>query len=83
MIYPKAVSYIGDYKLDVRFSDGTSAVLDLEAELYGPMFGPLKDKSIFAQVKADADTRTLVWPNGADLAPEFLYELAHHSIGSR
>jgi hypothetical protein len=78
MIYPKSVTYREDYKLEVVFSDGLTALIDLEQELYGPMFEPLKDKSLFRQVKADSDVRTLVWPNGADLAPEFLYELAHH-----
>lgn len=83
MVYPKTAQYLTGYKLAIEFSDGSIAVLDLESELYGPMFEPLKDKKIFAQVKADPDTRTLVWPNGADFAPEFLYDLAHQASHTR
>jgi hypothetical protein len=42
--------------------------------LYGEIFEPLKDKKVFAQVRVYLEFRTLVWPNGADFAPEFLYE---------
>lgn len=76
MIYPNSVRHISGYKLEVGFSDGLTAVIDLEDELWGPMFIPLKDVEFFRQVRADAEVHTLVWPNGADLAPEFLYDLA-------
>jgi hypothetical protein len=81
MVYPKSVRYISDYKLEIGFSDGLRGVVDLEAELYGPMFGPLKNIELFRQAIADPDIHTIVWPNGADLAPEFLYELALESSG--
>jgi hypothetical protein len=60
----------------VRFNDGSEGEVDLSNELDGPMFEPLKDPEVFAQVRLDPDTHTLVWPNGADLAPEFLYKHA-------
>jgi hypothetical protein len=48
--------------------------VDLAGELDGPVFEPLKDPKMFGQVKLDSDVHTLVWPNGADLAPEFLHK---------
>ena len=64
------------YRLWLRFHDGTSGTVDLSAELWGPMFEPLKDKTLFAQVTVHPELQTVTWPNGADLAPEFLYQLA-------
>ncbi len=60
MIYPKTVRYIDGYKLEIGFSDGLSAIVDFEEELYGPMFGPLKDFQVFRQVVADPEIRTIV-----------------------
>ena len=64
------------YRLWLRFQDGTSGTVDLSAELWGPMFEPLKDKNLFAQATIDPELETVTWPNGADLAPEFLYQQA-------
>ena len=63
-----------DYELQITFSDGVVKDVDLAAELYGEVFEPLKDLEMFKQVKVNADTNTIEWPNGADFAPEFLYE---------
>lgn len=68
------VIYIKPYKLRLRFSDGLMKDIDLEAELHGEIFQPLKDVKLFKQVYINKDTRTIEWPNGADFAPEFLYE---------
>ena len=75
---PKLVNaeYIRDYKILVTFSDGISSVIDLENELWGEVFEPLKDISEFQKFKIDPELKTLVWPTGADLAPEFLHEQA-------
>ena len=43
----KSVRYISDYKLEILFSDGLSAVVDLEGERYGPLFGRLKNPDLF------------------------------------
>lgn len=67
---------VRDFTVWVRFNDGSEGEVDLSAELQGPVFEPLRDPKIFAQVRLDPDTHTLVWPNGADLAPEFLHEHA-------
>jgi len=65
--------YLQDYEVELKFNDGKKGIVNLENELYGTMFEPLKDKKIFASVKLDKDLDTIVWENGADLAPEFLY----------
>ena len=66
--------YAGDYRIWVRFADGVEGEIDLEPELWGEMFAPLKDKALFAQFKLYPERSTIFWPNDADLAPEFLYE---------
>jgi hypothetical protein len=43
------------------------------------MFEPLKDPDLFLQVKVDPELETVIWPNGADLAPEFLYHGAQRT----
>ena len=67
------VIYIEDYKVEVSFNDGRKGVANLEAALHGPVFEPLKDKDLFSQVKLDDSLNTICWPNGADLAPEYVY----------
>lgn len=67
--------YLGDYKILLTFSTGEQRMVDLEDQLYGEMFEPLKDKNIFMQFSVNKDIRTIVWPNGADLAPYSLYDL--------
>jgi hypothetical protein len=42
----------------------------------GPVFEPLRDEAFFAQVAVDPELGTVVWPNGADLAPDALHEQA-------
>lgn len=66
------------YRLWVRFHDGKDGTIDLSNELWGPMFEPLKDPDLFFQASVDPDLETVIWPNGADLAPEFLYQAAQH-----
>jgi Protein of unknown function (DUF2442) len=62
------------YAVHVRFGDGTTADVDLSYLLdYGGVFEPLHDPAYFARLQADAEAGTIVWPNGADVAPETLY----------
>lgn len=68
-----AVRYVQGHTLWLRFSDGLEGEIDLEAELEGEVFAPLKDESFFRQVSLHPELRTAVWPNGADFAPEFLH----------
>jgi hypothetical protein len=65
--------YVGDHVIWVRFRDGSEGEIDLGPELVGPVFEPLRDPEVFKRFRVDPEFRTLVWPNGADFAPEFLH----------
>jgi hypothetical protein len=67
--------YLCDNQLWLKFNDGSEGNVDLFDELWGIVFEPLKDLALFSQVKLDKELSTVVWPNGADLALEFLYAL--------
>ena len=67
------MKYLGEYALWLRFSNGAECRIDLEPELYGEVFEPLRDLDLFRQVSLTS--RTIEWPNGADFAPEFLVEV--------
>jgi len=73
---PKVIEaqYLHDYTIYVRFRDGTEGDIDLSQELYGEVFEPLKNPATFKRFTIHPEFHTLCWPNGADFAPEFLYE---------
>ena len=56
----------------LRFSDGAAGEVDLDDELEGPVFGPLRDMERFKRFSVVC--HTLTWDNGADFAPEFFRE---------
>lgn len=59
----------------LTFNDGTTKTVDIAELLDGPVFEPLRDPAYFTQGQLDPVCGTVVWPNGADFAPEALYEL--------
>lgn len=70
----KSAQHLGGYRLKLIFEDGRTGEVDLENELWGEVFEPLRDPEQFAKFRLDEGLRTIVWSTGADLAPEFLYE---------
>ncbi|MBI3530437.1 MAG: DUF2442 domain-containing protein [Betaproteobacteria bacterium] len=62
------------YVLRLKFSDGVEGDIDLGPELHGTMFEPLRDMDTFKRFRVDPELHNLVWPNGADFAPEFLHD---------
>ena len=70
------VAVIGDFRLRLLFDDGTAGDVDFSSMEWRGVFKPLRDPRYFASVKVDPEAATIVWPNGADLAPETLYEEA-------
>ncbi|MCP3958599.1 MAG: DUF2442 domain-containing protein, partial [bacterium] len=82
MIHPiyriTSVEVLRDYTLRVGFDDGTEQEIDLEAILEGEVYGPLRDQTLFGQVRIDPEVHTVVWPNGADFDPATLHDWAQH-----
>lgn len=72
----KSAEYLGAYRLRLTFADGKVGEIDLEGELWGEVFEPLKNLELFKQFRVDSELMTIVWPSGADLAPEYLYKHA-------
>jgi hypothetical protein len=70
-----------DFRIHLTFSDGTDGSVDFESWLSGPVFEPLKDKAYFRKFFLDGGT--VAWPNGADIAPETLYDAARTTRSNR
>ncbi len=83
MIHPihrvQSFTNAGPYTLLVGFDDGTEQVIDFRPVLAGELFGPLRDLSLFNQVRIDPEVHTLVWPNGADFDPATLHDWPAHA----
>ena len=73
----KQVRHLGDYRLELTFTDGTTGELDLKERVVGRggVFQPLEDVNFFRQVQVDPEAGTLVWPNAVDFCPDVLYSL--------
>ena len=74
ILHVKEARYLHDYVIWLRFNNGIEGEIDLQNELNGEVFEPLKKIKNFIKFKVDPDLETIVWENGADIAPEFLYE---------
>lgn len=75
----RTVEYLGGHRLRLTFADGLVGELDLSDRFAGPVgsvFEPLREVAYFARVSVDEELGTVVWPNGADLAPDVLHEQA-------
>lgn len=75
MHFVKTVQYVSDFKLLLSFEDNTMKIVDLADYLDGEIFEPLKDLSYFKTVRVHHELDTIVWDNGADISPDFLYEI--------
>ena len=69
--------YDGGFRIHLTFNDDLQGTVDLQSWLEGPIFEPLKDRTYFQQFFIDGGT--VVWPNGADIAPETLYDAIKHT----
>jgi len=74
ILHIKEAKYLRDYTIWLRFNDGAEGEVDLKTELDGEVFEPLQNVNQFRNFKVDPELQTIVWDNGADMAPEFLYE---------
>jgi hypothetical protein len=74
-----AVEVIGDHRLRLTFEDGTVGDVTFIDREWRGVFEPLAEQDFFAQVRVDPELGTIVWPNGADMAPEPLYAEARRN----
>jgi hypothetical protein len=74
--FPQVVGaeYVGEHRIRVTFDDGVVGTVDFQPWLKGPVFEPLRDMAFVRRFFLDGGT--VAWPNGADVAPETLYERA-------
>jgi hypothetical protein len=73
-----SVEILSPYTLRVRFDDRTEQVINFEPVLAGELYKPLRDLTLFNQVRLDLEVHTLVWPNGADFDPATLHDWPEH-----
>jgi len=73
----KHVRHLGEYRLELSFTDGTKGEPDFGERVAGRggVFSPLEDISFFRQVRVDPEAGTIVWPNEVDFCPDVLYSL--------
>ena len=84
MIWVVGASYDGGYRICIEFNDGMKGVVDLQETIFNdsrPIFAALREKELFRRFRVEMDT--VVWDNGLDLAPEFLYDLAVMPAGQK
>lgn len=72
------------FRVTLAFADGSEGVVDLSSWIAGRrgVFAALQDPAMFARVAVDREAGTIVWPNGADLDPDMLFEAAHVIAGA-
>lgn len=70
----EAFQIVGPYTLLVRFDDEKEQIIDFRPILEGDLYGPLRDRELFDQVRIDPEVHTLGWPNGADFDPATLHD---------
>jgi hypothetical protein len=73
----KEVRYLGEYRLELSFTNGTKGELDLRSRVVGRggVFTAMEDVGFFQQVRVDPEAGTIVWPNEVDSCPDVLYSL--------
>ena len=76
MVWLTDAEYVRDYVVRMRFNDGLTKTIDLKEKIFNDhrdIFKALRDIKLFRQFRFNPESDTIEWPNGADLAPEFLY----------
>lgn len=74
----RSFQIVAPYTLRVVFDDTTEQTINFEPILAGKRYRPLRDLSVFNQVRIDPEVHTLVWPNGADFDPATLHDWPDH-----
>ncbi|MBI3362022.1 MAG: DUF2442 domain-containing protein [Chloroflexi bacterium] len=74
----RSFEIVAPYTLRMQFDDDTWQTVNFEPILAGELYGPLRDLSLFNQVRLDAEVHTLIWPNDADFDPATLHDWPEH-----
>ena len=82
ILHTASVTHLGNYRLFLTFNNGMAGEVDLIGRLSGEVFEPLRDPLLFATAKQHPIAKTVTWENGADLAPEFLFDLMREQAGA-
>ena len=72
LVHVTGVEVVGEHRLRLVFEDGVEGEFDMSGWKWTGVFAPLADQEYFAKVALDEELGTIVWPNGADIAPERL-----------
>lgn len=81
ILHTTEVKPLPGYRLFLRFNNGAAGEVDLSGELDGEIFEPLRDEEQFSTAIQHPVMKTVAWANGADLAPEFLFDLLRQQQG--
>jgi hypothetical protein len=73
LVHVVNAKYVDGYRIEVTFNNGRTGIADFAGALNGPVFEELRDVSKFSRFEVNKELDTLVWPNGADMAPEYIY----------
>ena len=76
LVHVTRVDVIADHRLRLSFDDGSDGEIQFGEDDWFGVFEPLRDPAAFAQARLDDELGTVVWPNGADIAPETLHQWA-------
>lgn len=82
IVHVTEVEPLGGFRLRLRFEDGASGELNFSDEAWSGVFAPLADPGYFDSVRLDVELGTIVWPNGADIAPETLHRWVVEGSGA-
>jgi hypothetical protein len=82
LVHVTHVEALGNHRLRLRFEDGEEGELDFSDRVWRGVFEPLADAEFFDRVEVDPELGTIVWPNGADIAPETLHGWVTGSLES-
>ena len=79
----RSVDVVADHRLRLSFDDGSEGEVVFTEDDWRGVFAPLRETAYFRQVALDDELGTIVWPNGADVAPETLHAWATHGRDER
>jgi RES domain-containing protein len=74
------VSVVRHGVLELTFADGLSGVVEVLPRMWGPVFDRARTEEGFGEAYLDAESHTVAWPGGADLAPDTLYERVRSGV---